>query len=161
MQLVQQPVTTIVADEGKILVRKKSGVTVGEEITLGYNYYDVGYMLDKPYLDKPEDFEEIDKPEDWEVKPLIPQAKRMERILELLKEERKEFAKRGLTDAEMLQFQDLAPRLGIDLLEGETVSENDVFVYNGTLYKVLKTHTLLPYYHPSAETTELYVEVVA
>lgn len=42
MKLEQRTVTTIVADEGKLLRRKSDGWVAGEQLTLGYNYYESG-----------------------------------------------------------------------------------------------------------------------
>ena len=36
--------------------------TFGKEISLGYTYIIGGIKLDEPYLEVPEDFEEIDEP---------------------------------------------------------------------------------------------------
>ena len=66
MQLEQKTITTIHADEGKLLVRKSDGQVMGESVTLGYDYYDAGVALSKPRQMKPEDYEEIDIPEDYE-----------------------------------------------------------------------------------------------
>lgn len=53
----------IIADEGKIFIRKISGEDYGTEIYLGYSYYIGGVLQDPPHLDVIEDFEEIDAPE--------------------------------------------------------------------------------------------------
>ena len=60
MIIEQETITTIKADEGKILVRKSDGQIVGDTIHLGYDYYDAGVVLSNPRLMKPEDYEEID-----------------------------------------------------------------------------------------------------
>lgn len=52
----------IVAQEGKIFRRKSDGMLFGKEINLGYTYYINGRKLDKPLLELPEHFEEIDEP---------------------------------------------------------------------------------------------------
>ena len=52
----------MIADEGKIFVRKETREEFGEEIFLGYSHYIGGVKQDPPHLDVPEDFEEIDKP---------------------------------------------------------------------------------------------------
>ena len=54
---------TIVAPEGKIFRRKSDGTLFGKEISLGYTYYINGQKLDKPLLELPEHFEEIDEQE--------------------------------------------------------------------------------------------------
>ena len=52
----------IIAQEGKIFRRKSDGMIFGKEISLGYTYYINGQKLDKPLLELPEHFEEIDEP---------------------------------------------------------------------------------------------------
>ena len=51
----------IIAQEGKIFRRKSDGMLFGKEISLGYTYYINGQKLDKPLLELPEHFEEIDE----------------------------------------------------------------------------------------------------
>ena len=86
MKLEQRTITTLVADDGKLLQRKSDGWVAGERFTLGYDYYEAGVGLAEPRLATPEDFEEIDKPEDWEVKPIINQVQRLKRTDELIKQ---------------------------------------------------------------------------
>ena len=57
----------IIAQEGKIFRRKSDGVIFGKEINLGYTYYINGQKLDKPLLELPEHFEEIDEPIEQEL----------------------------------------------------------------------------------------------
>ena len=57
----------IIAQEGKIFRRKSDGVIFGKEISLGYTYYINGQKLDKPLLELPEHFEEIDEPIEQEL----------------------------------------------------------------------------------------------
>lgn len=159
MNIVQKTITTIVADEGKLLVRKSDGALMGNRITLGYDYYDAGFPLAKPRLMTPEHFTEIDKPEDYDTKPTNTNAPRMKRILALLDEEKRMFSERGLTASEMLEVKDLAYKWGVDIKEGDSVTKRTKFTYNGKLYSVLKEHTVLPYYAPSDNTVNLYVEV--
>lgn len=52
----------IKANKGKVFRRIVDGQIYGNEISLGYTYYIDGVKLDKPHLDVPEDFEEIDAP---------------------------------------------------------------------------------------------------
>jgi hypothetical protein len=52
----------IKAEEGKVFRRIADGHIYGKEISLGYSYYINGIKLDKPHLDTPEDFEQIDEP---------------------------------------------------------------------------------------------------
>ena len=60
MKIEQKTITTIKADEDKLLVRKSDGWIAGEQITLGYDYYEAGILLKEPHLAKPDDYEEID-----------------------------------------------------------------------------------------------------
>ena len=62
MRLEQKAITTIHADDGKLLVRKSDGHVAGESVTLGYNYYEAGIPLSEPHLETPDDYEEQDKP---------------------------------------------------------------------------------------------------
>ena len=52
----------IKASEGKVFRRISDGFIFGNEINLGYTYYLNGKKLDKPLLELPEHFEEIDEP---------------------------------------------------------------------------------------------------
>lgn len=159
MKLEQRTITTIVADEGKLLVRKSDGWVVGDRHTLGYNYYEAGLPLAEAKFEVPDDYEEIDKPEDYEQKPIINQAKRMERMEQLLEEEKKEFKNRGLSAIEMIKHQQFAPVWGVDIKEGDAVVKGDMFTFNDKLYAVLQDHTIMPHYYPSINTASLYVEV--
>lgn len=57
----------IIAQEGKIFRRKSDGLIFGKEINLGCTYYINGQKLDKPLLELPEHFEEIDEPIEQEL----------------------------------------------------------------------------------------------
>ena len=159
MKLVQVTRTTIVADEGKLLVRKSDGWIAGKSYPLGYNYYEVGIPLAEKKLETPDDYEEIDAPEDYEAPVLIDQSKRLERMTQLLEEEKKEFKNRGLSAVDMIKHQSFAPKWGIDIKEGDSVVKGDKFTYEGKLYAVLQDHTILAHYYPSINTASLYVEV--
>ena len=52
----------IKASEGKVFRRISDGFIFGKEIHLGYTHYLNGKKLDKPMLELPEHFEEIDEP---------------------------------------------------------------------------------------------------
>lgn len=54
----------VIADEGKVLMRKSDRWVAGEEILLGYTYYLGGVKLDNPLLEKAEDYTEADNPSD-------------------------------------------------------------------------------------------------
>lgn len=161
MKIEQKTITTLVAEEGMLLRRKSDGWVAGEQITLGYNYYEAGVGLSQPKLETPDDYEEFVKPEDYEVKPIINQDKRLARITELLNREKKEFKTLGLSAEQMLTHKAFAPKWGEDegFREGDTVVKGDKFTYEGKLYAVLQNHTILPHYYPSVNTASLYVEV--
>lgn len=159
MKFEQKTITTLVAEEGMLLRRKADGWVAGEHVTLGYNYYEAGIALAEAKMETPDDYEEIAKPEDYETKPIIDQAKRLERITTLLNEERKAFKERGLTAEQMIAHKSFAPKWGEDIKEGDAVVKGDKFTYEGKLYAVLQDHTILPHYYPSVNTASLYVEV--
>ena len=159
MRLEQKTITTIVADEGKLLVRKRDGWVAGERVTLGYNYYEAGVALSEPRLSKPEDFEEITKPENYEEKPIINHERRMARMAQLIEEEKRLFNQRGLSPKEMIKHKGFAPKWGNDVKEGSEVRRGDKFVFDGKLFAVQKDHKILPHYYPNDDTKSLYVEV--
>lgn len=49
----------IIADGGKVFVRKGTGENYGAEIYLGYSHYIGGEKIIPPHYDVPEDFDEI------------------------------------------------------------------------------------------------------
>ena len=151
--------TIIEAEEGKILVRKSDGWIAGKSYPLGYNYYEAGLPLAEKKLETPDDYEEIDAPEDYEAPVLIDQSKRLERMTQLLQEEKKEFKNRGLSAVDMIKHQQFAPKWGEDIKEGDALKKGDKFTYNGKLYAVLQDHSVLTHYEPSINTASLYVEV--
>lgn len=59
--------SNIIAQEGKVFRRKSDGMLFGKEISLGYTYYINGQKLNKPLLELPEHFEEIDEPIEQEL----------------------------------------------------------------------------------------------
>lgn len=159
MKIINITRTIIEAEEGKILVRKSDGWIAGTIVHLGYNYYEAGIPLAEKKLEVPDDYEEIDAPEDYEAPVLINQSKRMERMTQLLEEEKKEFKNRGLSVVDMIKHQQFAPKWGEDIKEGDALKKGDKFTYNGKLYAVLQDHSVLAHYEPSINTASLYVEV--
>lgn len=159
MKVENITMSVIYADEGNVLVRVSTGEIVGKRYNLGYNYYDGGFPLAEKKLEKPSDFYEIPEPEDWQEPFLIDQSKRMDRIVKLLEEEKKEFKNRGLSAVDMIKHQQFAPKWGEDIKEGDSVVKGDKFTYNGKLWAVLQDHTILAHYEPSINTAALYVEV--
>lgn len=161
MQFEQKTITTIHADEGKLLVRKSDGQVVGESVTLGYDYYDAGVALSKPRQMKPEDYEEIDIPEDYETKPLINHVQRLKRTQELIKQATQEMNTLNLNPVEALEVLDWFPEWGVadGFKAGDTITKGQKFKYDGKLWAVLQDHTILEHYYPSINTASLYVEV--
>lgn len=168
MQIIQEPRTIIKADEGKVFRRKASGRIVGDTVHLGYDYYDVGIRLKQPYLSTPEDYEEVDlivevDEEGNEITTLPPNDtfKRLNRMVELIEEERKQIQNYSLTPPEMLAVKSLYPRWGIDLKVGDFVKEGVKFQYDNKLYEVLQEHTIMQYYYPNDNTKHLYKQITA
>lgn len=159
MKITQITRTIIEAEEGKLLMRKKDGWIAGTIVHLGYNYYEAGIPLAEKKLETPDDYVEIDAPEDYEAPVLINQSKRLERMTQLLEEEKKEFKNRGLSVVDMIKHQQFAPKWGEDIKEGDALKKGDKFTYNGKLYAVLQDHSVLAHYEPSINTASLYVEV--
>lgn len=161
MKIEQKTITTIVADEGKLLVRKSDGWLAGEKVTLGYNYYEAGVALSNPKLELPDDYMEIDKPEDYEQKPIINHVQRLKRAKELMERNVKEMNELNLSVEDALEVVEFFPEFLVDegFKEGDTVTKGTKFKYEGKLWAVLQDHTILAYYYPSINTASLYVEV--
>ena len=148
MKIEQITRTIIKADEGKLLVRKSDGMVVGEEVHLGYDYYDAGVALSSPRLMKPDDYEEIVKPEDYEVKPIINHIRRLKRTNELIQKNIKEMNELELSAVDALEVVEWFPKWGVDIKEGDSVTKGTKFQYEGKLYAVLQDHTILAHYFP-------------
>lgn len=72
VEKINDIVTKVTADEGKVLRRIADGLIAGKELWLGYTYYDKdGKKLDPPLHELPEHYEEIDMPEDFDKEPEI------------------------------------------------------------------------------------------
>lgn len=161
MKLEQRTITTLVADDGKLLQRKSDGWVAGERFTLGYDYYDAGVGLAEPRLATPEDFEEIDKPEDWEEKPIINQVQRLKRTDELIKRNIEEMNSLNLSSVEALEVKNWFPIWGEteNFREGDTITAGTKMQYGDKLWEALQDHTLMGIYPPSIATASLYKEV--
>ena len=161
MKIINVTRTNIEAEEGKLLRRKSDGWVAGKSYPLGYNYYEARVPLAEKKLETPDDYEEIDAPEGYEEPIIVNQSKRMERMAQLIEEEKREFKNRGLSAVDMIKHQQFAPKWGEDegFKEGDTVKKGDKFTYEGKLYAVLQDHTILAHYYPSINTASLYVEV--
>lgn len=161
MRLEQKTITTIHADDGKLLVRKNDGHIAGESVTLGYNYYEAGVALSNPRLEIPEDYEEIDRPKDYEQTPIINHVRRLKRAQELIKQNTSEINSLNLSPKDALEVVDWFPEWGVadGFKVGDTVQKGQKFKYDGKLWAVLQDHTILEHYYPSINTASLYVEV--
>lgn len=139
MKIIQVTKTTIEAEEGKILVRKSDGFIAGKSYPLGYNYYEAGVALSNPRLEIPDDYEEIDMPEDYEEKPIINHVKRLKRTKELIAQNTKEMNSLALSAVDALEVKDWYPTWGVDegFMEGDTITRNTKFQYDGKLWAVL------------------------
>lgn len=160
MKIEQITTTKIIADEGKLLRLKSSGFIYGDQVSLGYDYYDAGVGLSQPRLLKPDDFEEIDKPENYEEMPVIDQVRRLKRTRELIEQNIKEMNTLGLSAVDALEVKDWYPKWGEEgFKQGDTVTKGQKFQFGDKLYAVLQDHTILAHYEPSINTAALYVEV--
>ena len=163
MKIEQKTITTIVAEEGKLLVRKSDGWIAGDKVTLGYNYYEAGVALSNPKLELPDDYMEIEKPEDYEEKPIINHVQRLKRTKELMEKNVKEMNELNLSAVDALEVVEWFPEFLVDegFKEGDAITKNTKFQYEGKLYAVLQDHTILAHYYPSINTASLYVEVTS
>lgn len=160
MKIEQITTTRIYADEGKLLRLKSSGFIYGDQVSLGYDYYDAGVGLSQPRLLKPDDFEEIDRPENYEEMPVIDQVRRLKRTRELIEQNIKEMNTLGLSAVDALEVKDWYPKWGEEgFKQGDTVTKGQKFQFGDKLYEVLQDHTILAHYEPSINTAALYVEV--
>ena len=152
MRLEQKAITTIHADEGKLLVRKSDGHIAGESVTLGYNYYEAGIPLSEPHLETPDDYEEQDKPTILDdvvnEEPIkIDHMKRLKRASAIIRSLRDELDSLGLTPQESLEVKDLYYHYGEGTFSvGSHVTKNMKCQYKGNLYAVIKDHDILPHY---------------
>ena len=147
----------MIADEGKVFRRKSDGMICGEEITLGYDYYDAGVGLAHPYAARPEDFEEVDMP-DYEAAPVIDQVKRLQRTSELIKQNTEEINSLGLSDNDALKVKEWYPHWE-DFI-GQTIEAGFVTLYADNLWRARQTHTAMEVYPPSIDTAALYEVIV-
>lgn len=162
MRTEQRTVTTIIADEGKLLRRISDGWVAGEQVTLGYNYYEGGVGLAEAKLETPEDYEEFDKPADYEAPAIIDHVKRiqdgqkmLENVTARMNEERENINNLDLTDSQSLQIKDMYPewKEGIDVVQGERYRVEE------DLWRVLTSHRTQANWKPGLETSSLWTRV--
>lgn len=157
MRIEQITISKMIADEGKVFRRKSDGMICGEEITLGYDYYDAGVGLAHPHAARPEDFEEVDMP-DYEQPPVIDQVKRLNRTSELIQQNTEEINSLGLSDNDALKVKEWYPHWQ-DYI-GKTIEAGFVTLYADNLYRARQTHTAMEIYPPSMDTAALYEVIV-
>ena len=159
MRIEQKTITTIIADEGKVLRRKSDGFNAGERITLGYNYYEAGVALSNPKLETPSDYEEVDKPLDYDTNPMVDHVKRLQRAKELLRQNTREMNSLGLNAKEALEVADWYPEWGDEgVAEGDEMKRGNKFRHQGKLWVVKQRHTIKPLYKPT-DAPNLYEEL--
>lgn len=162
MRTEQRTVTTIIADEGKLLRRKSDGWEAGEQVTLGYNYYEGGVGLSEAKLETPEDYEEFDKPADYEEPQIIDDVKRIQAGMKLLdditrrmEEERENVNNLSLSNEDKLKIKDIFPEWesGIQVKQGDTYRVGD------DLWEALQDHTTQDLWKPGLETASIWKRV--
>lgn len=158
MRIEQITTTKIIADEGKIFRRKSDGVMAGEEVYLGYDYYDASVGLAHAKMMTPEDYEEVDMPADWEAAPVIDHVKRLNRTTELIKQNTEEINSLGLSDNDALKVKEWYPHWE-DYI-GQTIETGFVTLYADNLWRTRQTHTAMEIYPPSIDTAALYEVIV-
>lgn len=162
MRTEQRTVTTIIADEGKLLRRKSDQWVAGEQVTLGYNYYEGGVGLAEAKLETPEDYEEFDKPENYEEPQIIDDVKRIQDGMKLLEnvsrrmeEEKENINNLELTNSQSLQLKEMFPVWSPD---GESVKAGDKYQYGDKLFEVVQDHVTQSSWSPDSQSS-LWVEV--
>lgn len=157
MRIEQMTYSKMVADEGKVFRRLSDGMICGEEITLGYDYYDAGVGLAHPHAAQPEDYEEVDMP-DYEQPIIIDQVKRLQRTSELINQNTEEINSLGLSDNDALKVKEWYPHWE-DFI-GQTIEAGFVTLYADNLWRARQTHTAMEIYPPSMDTAALYEVIV-
>lgn len=151
----------MIADEGKVFVRKSDGYIVGPEIYFGYDYYDAGLPLSAPHAVNKDDYEEIDKPENWKGHNVIRPVQMLKRATEICNQYTAEMNDMNLSATEALEVQSWYPKLyeTEGFKEGDTLAMNTKFQYDGKLWAARQTVIVSSVYPPSIDTAALYVEV--
>ena len=151
----------MIADEGKVFVRKSDGYVMGEVISLGYDYYDAGLPLKEGRATNPDDYEETAPPENWHQPQLIRPVQTLKRATEICNQYTAEMNDMNLSATEALEVQSWYPKLyeTEGFKEGDTLAMNTKFQYDGKLWAARQTVVVSSVYPPSIDTAALYVEV--
>ena len=161
MRIEQITISKMVADEGKVFVRKSDGYIMGDTISLGYDYYDAGLPLLAPHAVNIEDFEEIDIPENWNERSVIRPTKALMRATEICAQYTQEINNYNLSPAEALQVQSWYPVLfeteGYE--EGKPIFTGTRVQYYGKLWECRQDHNIVAQFAPSLATASLWKEV--
>lgn len=161
MRIEQITTSRMVADEGKVFIRKSDGYIIGDIISLGYDYYDAGLPNLAPHATSVEDYEEIDAPAEWKERPVIRPTKALMRATEICAQYTQEINNYELSPAEALQVQSWYPVLfeteGYE--EGKPIFTGTRVQYEGKLWEARQDHTITEVYAPSIDTAALWVEV--
>ena len=161
MRIEQITTSRMVADEGKVFVRKSDGYIVESPISLGYDYYDAGLPLLAPHAVNIEDFEEIERPAEFKGRKVINEVKSLKRAEEICKGYTQEINNYNLSPAEALQVQSWYPVLfeteGYE--EGKPIFTGTRVQYYGKLWEVRQDHNIASHFAPSLATASLWKEV--
>ena len=161
MRIEQITTSRMVADEGKVFIRKSDGYIVESPISLGYDYYDAGLPLLAPHAVNIEDFEEIERPAEFKGRKVINEVKSLKRAEEICKGYTQEINNYELSPAEALQVQSWYPKLfeteGYE--EGKPIFTGTRVQYYGKLWEARQDHNIASIYAPSLATASLWKEV--
>ena len=161
MTIEQTTTSRMVADEGKVFVRKSDGYIVESPISLGYDYYDAGLPLLAPHAVNIEDFEEIERPAEFKGRKVINEVKSLKRAEEICKGYTQEINNYNLSPAEALQVQSWYPTLfeTEGYTEGQPIAMGVRVQYDGKLWECRQDHNIASHFAPSLATASLWKEV--
>lgn len=161
MRIEQITTSRMVADEGKVFIRKSDGYIMGDTISLGYDYYDAGLPSLAPHATSVEDYEEIDRPAEYNERSVIKPTKVLKRAEEICANYTQEINNYELSPAEALQVQSWYPVLfeteGYE--EGKPIFTGTRVQYYGKLWEVRQDHNIASHFAPSLATASLWKEV--
>jgi hypothetical protein len=161
MTIEQITTSRLIADEGKVLIRKSDGYIVGPSISLGYDYYEANVPLSHPHAFTKDDFEEIDQPSMWKEPNPIHQVSRLKRTDELIKKNIAEMNSLDLSASQALEVAHWFPKLfeTEGYTEGQPIAMGVRVQYEGKLWETRQAHTITTAFAPSLATASLWMEV--